>query len=61
LAVQVVRPHGDFASAAGDIAHPTYILDIPGGAGKVPVGPNYLHGQSGSLLVEDPHGVTHTL
>ncbi len=43
------------------IAHPTYILDIPGGAGKVPVGPNYLHGHSGSLLVEDPHGVTHTL
>jgi lysine 2,3-aminomutase len=24
------------------IAQPTYVLDIPGGAGKVPVGPNYI-------------------
>src|SRR3954452_22749215 len=25
------------------LAHPTYVLDIPGGFGKVPVGPNYLN------------------
>ena len=24
------------------LAQPTYVLDIPGGHGKVPVGPNYL-------------------
>ena len=36
------------------LAQPTYVLDIPGGHGKVPVGPNYL-GDSGQ--VEDPDGV----
>ena len=24
------------------LAQPTYVLDIPGGAGKVPIGPNYI-------------------
>jgi lysine 2,3-aminomutase len=45
------------------IAQPTYVLDIPGGAGKVPVGPNYLEiagGTSkGSYRVEDPCGGHH--
>ncbi len=37
------------------LAQPTYILDIPGGYGKAPVGPNYLDkGQ-----VEDPAGARH--
>jgi lysine 2,3-aminomutase len=37
------------------LAQPTYVLDIPGGHGKAPVGPNYLdEGQ-----VEDPAGVRH--
>ena len=35
------------------LAQPTYVLDIPGGHGKVPVGPGYLHGAE----VEDPNGV----
>jgi lysine 2,3-aminomutase len=26
------------------ICQPTYVLDIPGGYGKVPIGPSYLHG-----------------
>ena len=34
------------------LAQPTYVLDIPGGHGKVPVGPTYLE-DSG---VEDPDG-----
>jgi len=34
------------------LCQPTYVLDIPGGHGKVPVGPNYLHGGE----VEDPCG-----
>jgi lysine 2,3-aminomutase len=35
------------------LAQPTYVLDIPGGHGKVPVGPSYLDGDA----VEDPGGV----
>lgn len=38
------------------LAQPTYVLDIPGGFGKVPVGPTYVaEGQ-----VEDPQGTRHT-
>ena len=37
------------------LCQPAYVLDIPGGHGKVPVGPNYLtHGG-----VEDPNGLKH--
>jgi lysine 2,3-aminomutase len=38
------------------IAQPTYVLDIPGGHGKVPIGPGYV-GESGTI--SDPAGVTH--
>jgi len=41
------------------LAQPTYILDIPGGAGKVPVGPEYL--RDGESMVEDPRGFVHRL
>jgi lysine 2,3-aminomutase len=45
------------------IAQPTYVLDIPGGAGKVPVGPNYLKETGGKSAqryrVEDPCGGHH--
>ncbi len=34
---------------------PEYVLDIPGGFGKVPIGPVYLHG----AIVSDPHGTLH--
>lgn len=37
------------------LCQPTYVLDIPGGHGKVPVGPNYV----GETSVEDPSGVIH--
>ena len=37
------------------LCQPTYILDIPGGHGKVPVGPDYL----ADGLVEDPAGRRH--
>jgi lysine 2,3-aminomutase len=36
------------------LAQPTYVLDIPGGHGKVPVGPGYV-GDDGT--VEDPAGI----
>ena len=31
------------------IAQPTYVLDIPGGAGKVPVGPDWWDGETGQV------------
>jgi lysine 2,3-aminomutase len=37
------------------IAMPTYVLDIPGGHGKSPVGPEYVHGDE----VEDFRGERH--
>jgi lysine 2,3-aminomutase len=39
------------------LAQPTYVLDIPGGHGKVPVGPGYL-GEDGRT-VADPRGTLH--
>lgn len=42
------------------LLQPTYILDIPGGHGKVPVGPVYAEPQAdGSWQVSDPWGCTH--
>jgi lysine 2,3-aminomutase len=38
------------------LAQPTYVLDIPRGHGKVPIGPNYL-AEDGT--VTDPAGVAH--
>jgi lysine 2,3-aminomutase len=40
------------------LAWPTYVLDIPGGHGKVPIGPNYL---SPDGFVRDPSGERHAL
>ena len=39
------------------IAQPTYVLDIPGGAGKVPIGPDYWDAATGT--VEDWRGERH--
>jgi lysine 2,3-aminomutase len=42
------------------LLQPTYILDIPGGHGKVPVGPVYAEPQDdGSWTVSDPWGCSH--
>jgi lysine 2,3-aminomutase len=43
------------------LAQPTYVLDIPGGYGKVSVGPGYLDmcGEAGAV-VEDISGTRHT-
>jgi lysine 2,3-aminomutase len=46
----------DLRGRLSGVAQPTYVLDIPGGHGKVPVGPCYLHGGE----VEDPGGERHT-
>lgn len=42
------------------LLQPTYILDIPGGHGKVPVGPGYAEPNGdGSWTVTDPWGCAH--
>jgi lysine 2,3-aminomutase len=38
------------------LCQPTYVLDIPDGHGKVPIGPDYL---AASGEVEDPNGGAH--
>ena len=44
--------------AVSGLCQPTYVLDIPGGHGKVPIGPAYL--SSGAAdTVTDPHGRIH--
>ena len=54
------RPGADARAARPRLgpAQPTYVLDIPGGHGKVPVGPGYIDmcGDAGAM-VEDINGV----
>ena len=38
------------------LCQPSFILDIPGGHGKVPVGPTYLSEDGGGLWIEDFRG-----
>jgi lysine 2,3-aminomutase len=42
------------------LCQPSYVLDIPGGFGKSPIGPCYLHGEGGSYRIEDFTGCTHS-
>ncbi|KAB0676406.1 lysine-2,3-aminomutase-like protein [Aureimonas leprariae] len=41
------------------LCQPTYVLDIPGGHGKVPVGPDYLEPAGNGWTVADPQGRRH--
>lgn len=41
------------------LAQPTYVLDVPGGHGKVPVGPGYLGDDPAAAEVEDAFGGRH--
>ena len=41
------------------LAQPTYVLDIPGGHGKVPIGPGYLRETGDGVRVTDPSGQDH--
>jgi lysine 2,3-aminomutase len=42
------------------LCQPTYVLDIPGGHGKVPVGPCYVTDAEGTGAVIDPSGGRHS-
>jgi lysine 2,3-aminomutase len=41
------------------LCQPSYVLDIPGGHGKVPVGPEYLSSDESGWRVRDPQGAVH--
>ena len=42
------------------LATPTYMLDIPGGHGKAPIGPQWIQsGENGEHVVTDPRGNEH--
>jgi lysine 2,3-aminomutase len=41
------------------LAQPTYVFDIPGGHGKVPIGPAYLSADGSAIA--DPQGAEHRL
>ena len=42
------------------LATPTYMLDIPGGRGKAPIGPQWIRcGEDGKHIVTDPQGIQH--
>jgi len=45
--------------AVSGLCQPTYVLDVPGGYGKVPVGPVYLSQAADGACVEDPNGGRH--
>ena len=49
----------DLRGRVSGLCQPTYVLDIPGGYGKAPIGPCYLHGDDAALEVEDPNGDRH--
>lgn len=52
----------DLRGKLSGIAQPAYVLDIPGGFGKSPIGPNYICDdpeRPGGALVTDPTGATH--
>jgi lysine 2,3-aminomutase len=44
---------------ASGLCQPIYVLDIPGGHGKSPIGPNYLTQRDGAAIIEDFNGVQH--
>ena len=41
------------------LCQPTYVLDIPGGYGKSPIGPGYLSSEEGAVTIEDFQGRGH--
>jgi lysine 2,3-aminomutase len=42
------------------LALPTYVLDVPGGFGKVPVGPDYVSEAGGAATIQDVAGGRHS-
>nr|WP_272213115.1 lysine-2,3-aminomutase-like protein [Marinicella sp. W31]MDC2879061.1 lysine-2,3-aminomutase-like protein [Marinicella sp. W31] len=63
FAVPIVRGQAIMRALRGRVSGlclPTYVLDIPGGHGKVPIGPAYLeHVEACDYQVEDYQGQSH--
>jgi lysine 2,3-aminomutase len=53
---------GGLRGRVSGLCQPTYVLDIPGGYGKVPIGPSYAGPASnaGEWIIEDPAGGRHS-
>ena len=51
----------DLRGRISGLCQPTYVLDIPGGYGKVPIGPGYLSMDREECSVLDPDGCPHRL
>ena len=52
---------GALLGRVSGLCQPTYVLDLPGGFGKTPVGPNRVRrGTAGGLEIEDWRGSVHT-
>ena len=52
---------GALLGRVSGLCQPTYVLDIPGGFGKTPIGPSRLGpGEGDGIQVEDWRGITHT-
>jgi lysine 2,3-aminomutase len=49
----------DLRGRVSGLCQPTYVLDIPDGYGKVPIGPCYLADENGITSAEDPEGLRH--
>jgi len=49
----------DLRGKFSGLCQPTYVLDIPGGFGKVPIGPNYILEEKCDYCIEDYHGNIH--
>jgi lysine 2,3-aminomutase len=41
------------------LCQPTYVLDIPGGYGKSPIGPSYVSRSAGEYVIDDYQGERH--
>jgi lysine 2,3-aminomutase len=44
---------------ASGLCQPTYVLDIPGGYGKSPIGPNYVSRSADEYVIDDYQGARH--
>lgn len=49
----------DMHGRLSGLCQPNYVLDIPGGHGKAPIGPTYLESKEEKYLVEDFNGQRH--
>jgi lysine 2,3-aminomutase len=49
----------DLRGRLSGLCQPEYVLDLPGGHGKVPIGQGYLSGSDGEWVVEDYRGGVH--